>query len=278
VYKSYFQGSDREELARLLSWQLDTKCRAYLDDGIVKFRMNIRASGDMNTGLGTCVIACSLVHSYCTRVGLRYRLINNGDDCVAICERSDLAKFDDFHSFCRSAGYHMVIEPPVDRIEEIEFCQQHPVKTVRGWVMVRNFPVSIGKDFVSVLPLTTPERWAKWANDVGICGLALTSGVPVLQEVYASLARSGRGSFGAHPWISSSGMVRNSRGLEAKCLPITDEARISFCQAFGISPSAQEILEAEYRNRVFNFELGLQGYNITFTDTPTHTLTNPLFD
>jgi hypothetical protein len=143
--------------------------------------------------------------------------------------------------------------------------------------MVRNYPVSIGKDLVSVLPLTSEERWRKWANDVGLCGLALASGVPVLQSFYAALARSGRGTFGKHPWVSGSGMVRNSRGLDSKRTPITDEARVGFCQAFGITADHQRVLERLYDDHTFSFSPGLEGYNTEFTALPKHTLSRSHF-
>lgn len=246
IYKMFFTGDDRAELSRLLSWQLSSKCRAYLPDAVVKFTMDIRASGDMNTGLGTCVIACSLVHSYCHRVDLKYRLLNNGDDCVILVEREDLPKLDGFFDFCKRAGYWMEIEDPVDCIEEIVFCQTRPVLTGRGWTMVRDFPHSVAKDMVSLLPLTTETAWRKWANDVGNCGMAINSGVPVLWSVYCSLARAGQGTFGSHPWTRNSGFFRMARGLESTWTPITDEARLSFYRAFGVPPDQQEAIELHY--------------------------------
>jgi len=278
VYKTYFDGPERSELAMLLSWQLDTKCRAYLEDAIVKFNMNIRASGDMNTGLGTCLIACALTHSYCVRVGLAYRLINNGDDCVVVCERGDAWKLDGFHDFCASAGYFMEVETPVSRIEEIDFCQTHPVKTIHGYVMVRNYPTSIAKDFVTVLPLTTEVRWRQWAADIGACGLALNSGVPVLQAIYAALMRSGGGSFGDHPWMTGSGMVRNAKGLDPVEADVSDEARVSFYAAFGVTPPQQREIERKYATYTFNFRPGLVGYTTTIHDQPVHSISNVLLD
>jgi hypothetical protein len=246
IYKMFFAGEDRVELSRLLSWQLSSKCRAYLPDAVIKFTMNIRASGDMNTGLGTCVIACSLVHSYCDSVDLKYRLLNNGDDCVILVERDDLPKLDGFFDFCKKAGYWMVVEPPVDQLEQISFCQTHPVLTSRGWTMVRDFPHSVAKDMVSLLPLTTESAWRKWAHDVGNCGMAINSGVPVLWSVYSSLARAGRGTFGSHPWTRNSGFFRMARGLESSYSPISDEARLSFYRAFGVPPDTQVEIERHY--------------------------------
>lgn len=277
VYKLFFHGEQRDELSRLLSWQLRSKCRAYLDEAIVKFEMGIRASGDMNTGLGTCLIACALIHSYCVDAGLRYRLINNGDDCVILCEKQDLGLLGGFFDFCKTAGYHMVMETPVERIEEIDFCQTSPVLTTRGYVMVRQFPSSLGKDMVTLLPLTTDVLWEKWANDIGMCGKALNAGVPVLYAFYSALHRSGDGTFGSHPWLRGSGMVRNARGMSADPIPIDSSARISFYAAFGISPMQQVQLEQYYAGRRFTFRPGLEGYQTNcITNKPVHTFSNLL--
>jgi hypothetical protein len=267
VYKLCYDGHQRHELADLLSWQLKSKCRAYLPDGVVKFNTNIRCSGDMNTGLGTCVIACSLVNDFCVKYGLKYRLINNGDDCVLIIEKQQLGiVVDNLHGHMKKAGYWFVVEEPVYQMEKIDFCQARPVKTDRGWIMVRNFPTSLAKDCVSLLPLTTPEAWRKWASDVGRCGMALTAGVPVLYMWYSALTRSGGGSFGAHPWSSRTGASYLARGLATDDVVITDEARISFWEAFGWPPGYQRLVEDQLRLAKYDFRLDREGiqkhYNI----------------
>lgn len=252
IYLLFYRYADQREFRKLLSWQLRSRCRAYCPDGVVKFDMNIRASGDMNTGLGTCLIACALIHSYCTRVGLKYRLLNNGDDCVLICERRDVHMSSGLFDHCKSAGYWMEIEEPVFELEQVEFCQTHPVQTSTGWTMVRNFPHSIGKDMVSLLPLRDEKAWRKWSSDVGNCGMAINSGVPVLYELYACLARAGQGagSFGSHPWTRNSGFFRMAQGLDRRRTKISDEARLSFWRAFGVTPAVQELLEDQYRTTV----------------------------
>jgi hypothetical protein len=279
VYKLYYHGGELAEFAEMLSWQLDTQCRAYLEEATVKFRMGIRASGDMNTGLGTVLIAASLTHSYCVSRGLRYRLVNNGDDCVLIIEREDLGKLDSLHEFCADAGYYMVVESPVDRIEKIDFCQSSPVCTINGWTMVRSYPKSVAKDLVTLLPLDSADKWSKWANDIGCCGVALNSGVPVLQAFYSALKRSGDGTFGAHPWLSGTGMIRNARGLESVVAEITDEARVSFYEAFGVTPDLQRAIEDRYAKYTFNFQTGREGYNTDNIHTkPLHTLSRVHFE
>lgn len=244
VYRLFFSGCEKEELIEFLRWQQESECRGYLPEAVVKFAMRIRASGDMNTGLGTCLIACSIIYSYMnTKPVAHWRLVNNGDDCVLILESEDLRHADGLFRWCKMAGYYMVIEKPVYIFEAIEFCQCRPVQTVGGWRMVRTFPESLAKDMVSMLPLTTTKAWKKWAHDIGYCGLALNSGVPVLQEFYTRILRAGDGSWGDHPSLMRSGMVRQARGLESRSASVSEEARVSFWEAFGVSPKEQIAIE-----------------------------------
>jgi hypothetical protein len=283
VYKRAFFGEHKRELSKLLSWQLSSKCRAYTADGIAKFTSKIRCSGDMNTGLGTCLIACSLVNDFCIKFGIKYRLINNGDDCVLIVESSQCGTvMDNLHEHMKLAGYWFIVEPPVNRMENLEFCQSRPVKTARGWIMVRNFPTCLAKDSMSLLPLNTPDLWKKWANDIGRCGIALTAGVPVLYEWYKTLVRSGDGSFGSHPWLSRTGASYLAQGLSGDQVEITDEARISFWEAFGWSPHYQQLIENHIKQSKIDFSPGQEGinkhYSLLYNEHAIHFSSNQLYD
>jgi hypothetical protein len=262
IYLMFFEGGEKGELRRLLRMQLKAKCSAWTPEGVVKFFMQIRCSGDMNTGLGTCLIACCLVYCYCELMNLRFRLIDNGDDGVVILESCDLDKFDDFHDYCKELGYFMEMEEPVYQLEHISFCQSKPVLTVKGYVMVRQFPELIDKDCVSLLPLKDESSWRKWANDIGNCGSALCDGVPVLHAFYRSLRRAGVGSFGSHPWTSRTGMARLSERMTSVDSDITDAVRVSFWEAFGVDPDMQCRLEALYDATTHEFTPGPQGYRI----------------
>jgi len=279
IYERFFAGGDKKEISRLLRWQRNSVCRGYVPEGSVKFDFDIRASGDMNTGLGTCLIACSILYSFAKHVGLECRLIDNGDDFVVICERDDMAKLEGLHDFCKKLGYYMVMEEPVYELEEIEFCQTHPVWDGKGYRMVRNYPAAIGKDMLSLLPLNDERAWKKWANDVSQCGLALNSGIPVLQSFYGALGRSGSGTFGAHPWTRYSGAYLASRGMDDTQREVTQRSRYSFWLAFGVSPAEQEHIEEYYQSHDFDLSTGdLSGYALPFTEQPTHHYYQTHFD
>lgn len=270
VYKLFFAGVDLHELSRLLSWQLVNDNVAYFREAIVKFVTDIRCSGDMNTGLGTCLIACSIIYSFKTKVGVDLSLIDNGDDMAVILEADDLPKIEGLSDFCLGAGYVATMEPPAYIMEHIDFCQCRPVWDGEQYVMIRSYPTVLSKDVVSLLPLNTEDDWRKWCNDVGGCGIALNAGMPILQSFYAGLKRSGVGSFGDHPWANDMGIFRLSRGLEQETKPICDDTRVSFWEAFGVPPATQEIYEKYLDTREIGFSRDLKGYDINYLSRPTH--------
>ena len=125
----YTQVWPDKRLARVLKWQLVNAGVAVCEDGEVHFRMNgTRASGDLNTSLGNCIIMCAAIWAFCQEQQIDAELGNNGDDCVLIVERSDVDKvLNNVDGFFRRLGFRMTSEKPVDIFERIEFCQSHPV-------------------------------------------------------------------------------------------------------------------------------------------------------
>jgi hypothetical protein len=270
VYKEGFTGGDKADLAKLLRCQLHNFCAGYTEDGKVKYETEgVRCSGDMNTGLGNCLLACGIVWSYGHERKINIRLANNGDDCVVFMERRDLDRFmTGFFDYCKTLGFHMEMEKPVYRFEHIEFCQGHPVLTGHGYTMVRNFPTSISKDLISILPLNDQNTWMKWANDVGMCGQALTAGVPILYEFYTVMTRSGKGSFGKHS-VLDTGAARAARGMDKRRIDISPDTRVSFYDAFGVTPDMQVAIEAKYYEQTFAFGVTLPiECNIDFLNKP----------
>lgn len=269
-HKSYlkcYKGADRKELLRLLAWQIYNRGFGYCNDGKLKYNIDgCRMSGDMNTALGNCIIMCALIFSYCASIGLKpndFELVNNGDDCVVIMEEKHLAKFIyGLPEWFDAMGFTMEVEEPVYELEHIVFCQCQPVYDGTGYVMVRQFPLSIAKDCVSIKPLDSEMMFYKWANAIGGCGLALTSGIPIVQSFYLSLLKGSQDKVmrGARQNSSrrkrrleddpcfETGMFMLAVGMEAKSRSIVPESRLSFWMAFGITPDQQEAIEEYYQN------------------------------
>jgi len=247
IYKRFYPNN--KEFSHLLSLQLNNKLFYNAPDGKVKLDLEGgRMSGDMNTALGNCLLMSGMVYSYLSEQKIRkFRLANDGDDCVVFVERKDLKKLNNLQEWFLRLGFDMKREATVDIFEQIEFCQSQPIWTEDGWLMVRKVADSIPKDSISIKPLTTKGVFEKWMSAVGQGGLALTGGIPVLQEIYSCYTRAGKS---APPLVDptlESGMMRLARGMKRQYQTIHPETRLSFWRAFGITISMQIGLEEHFR-------------------------------
>jgi hypothetical protein len=239
-----------EQLAWLLSRQLNNVGKAYFCDGKLQFRMSgTRSSGDLNTSLGNCLIMCANAFVWAKRTGVRIALVDNGDDSVYILNRCDVGRWTTgFDDFFKSKGFRMKLEPVVDWFEGIEFCQAHPVKSSLGvWNMVRNPLTLISKASMCLTPCPNEASFRKWIMAVGVCEGSLNVGIPVVQSFASAYRRNGK--------RCSSKYVRNvyrgtTRGFHAtlncETVPIVGESRLSFYLAFGMLPAEQCALERMY--------------------------------
>jgi len=244
---------DKKILRRLLDCQLRNKGRAYIEDKKVKYEtIGVRGSGDLNTGLGNCLISCMLIWAYLNEKGIRGQLANNGDDCVVFMERKDLHNFSQgFGELFADAGFTMVVEEPVYELEKVDFCQASPVWDGEAWRMVRNARTSLSKDAVCLLQLESNESFATWLDAVGQCGIALAGDMPVVGAYYQGMIRNAnqlthRRNGVARYALEDSGMFRLAQGLHHKYKQPTDDARVSFYNAFGILPDVQLAMERYY--------------------------------
>lgn len=252
IYKRIFDNNP--ELAALLKVQLENEGVAYVDGHCLKYKANgTRASGDMNTALGNCVIMCSLVREYLRSIGVVGEFANNGDDCLIFLEKSDLYKIKGLSEWFLRYGFEMEVEEPVFEFEECVFCQTQPVLVDAAedkWVMVRQPTVAMAKDALS-LSVSTELGFRQWCYQVGVGGNALYGDMPIFCELYKAYQREGVASNVAHSAIiSDSGFMRMAkipriRGEYAGS--ISDDTRVSFFKAFGYPPSMQIAMEREIK-------------------------------
>lgn len=244
LYRRLFPGD--ELLSFLLDLQLQTTAIGYAQDGKVRFtKSGGRCSGDINTSLGNCFISSALLLQYCLEIGIPPVFINDGDDSVLFCEQSELHLLDGLSDWFVRYGYTMKIETPVTEIEHVEFCQCKPVKNNDGvYTMVRNIRKALEQDLVSNKVKTQDEALAHCAA-IRDAGLALNSGIPVMQAFYESLPTHAKKAS-----LPEYGFTHMVRGMEPKVLPITDESRVSFYKAFNITPGSQLILEDMFCRKI----------------------------
>jgi hypothetical protein len=267
VYNAIYSGN--LELSKLLRWQLQNKVTGYCKDGKLKYTTDgCRMSGDMNTALGNCLIMCALVHAYAKERGVLMSLANNGDDCVVILERKDESKFvDGLDDWFLEMGFNMKVEPTVDYLEGIEFCQTHPVRVSGQYIMVRNFPKAIAKDCLSLKDMSSVAVCKAWLDAVGQGGLSLTGGIPVYQEFYSSYIRAANGvvlpfrsnrqsSKRRHKNVEiEGGLAWLSKGMNRRYSRVDHETRYSFWLAFGTTPEQQLALEDFYKSTIFQYQI-----------------------
>lgn len=257
VYLAMFSGDSH--LQRLLSLQLNNKIRMSCTEGDVYVtHRGARMSGDFNTGVGNCMVACLVFWSVARLLGLRkFRFVNNGDDCGIFLERADLPLLEGLHEAYRGFGFYMVIEEPVTVLEQCSFCQTQPVWVDGHYRMVRDPRVVLEKDLLTTKPITSERVWRRLFGAIGECGLSLSSGIPVLQSFYRSMP------IGSRSDMEQCGMRWLSTGMESKILDITPETRDSFERAFGMPEHVQILLERFYDSVVHSYERP-RDYQYTF--------------
>lgn len=247
IYNAVFRS---KELRRLLRWQLDNHGVSRIDGYRVDYDVSgKRMSGDINTGMGNCLLMSSMVIAYCEHVGIEFRLANNGDDCVLFVEKVDLPKLKGIDAWMLEFGFTLTREEPVYVLEQVQFCQAQPVLCASGWRMVRDPRTAMSKDCVSLLGWDTPSSFQQWAHAIGSCGLSLTTGVPVWEAWYRRLVAVGRvASSGVEAQVWDSGLGYMARGVPT--CEISQQCRYSFYKAFGLLPDLQVELEAVYSDPV----------------------------
>jgi len=250
IYYRMFSG-DRK-LKRLLKSQVFNKGTAQCYNGYLKFEVNgKRFSGDMNTALGNCIIMCGLVYAYSVSRGVKTKLVNNGDDCVVFMEKRDEAQFKEgLSEWFWEMGFKMTIEESVYDINKIEFCQMRPIWNGECYTMVRNIKTALMKDSLCTLPIPNEKFFKKWLYAVGECGLAICSGIPIMQSFYNAYLRSGGNNGGnLH---NDNRMLCGTRflaaGLKSINRDIVARSRDEVFCAWGITPDEQVAMEEYFDN------------------------------
>lgn len=253
VYLAFFPPSYQPELQWLLSMQLFNSGVVNCEDGRINYSVaGCRASGDMNTAMGNVLIMCAAVYSFVHELGIKARLINNGDDCCIIVEQSDLSLVSArIGEFFTRLGFIIEVEGVARELEHICFCQTHPVYDGNRYVMVRDPTLAISKD-VTLLRKWSIKEHAVYLRELGIAGSAAYGNMPVWSSFYGCLSRAvcaGPITEGLRKHVSApirdSGLGRLSTGVDNRG-ETTWQARASFAMAFGLLPATQLALERYY--------------------------------
>lgn len=259
IYTELYGGNDRENLRRVIDRQLINAHTFISNDGFKIFTKvkGGRCSGDMNTSLGNCTIMCTLIKHLAETLRINVRLANNGDDCVLITDRqNERLVMQRLPQYFLDYGFTIKVEKPVYVFEHIEFCQTHPVFVAGKPRMVRNPFSAIVKDMMMLH--NDSSTYPTWLTTVGHGGLALCSGVPIMQEFYSSLIRLSARTNVHHAKFMDTGLARLSEGMEERYSDVDVMTRYSFYLAFGVNIGMQHYYEDRWRG----FVLGSPGQGI----------------
>lgn len=179
----------------------------------------------------------------------QYTVLLNGDDCLPMMSKHLVEGFKvDFVEFANLSGFDMRIEDICYNVSTISWCQQNPIRTAHGIRMVRNpskvmSSVSCGYKYDMHKDLISAR-----VHTLGVGEASLNVGVPVLYAFAQRMIQLGKRY--DENLIYGTGTLYRTR-LERRtnlCHIITDEARLDFYHAFGISPEHQVSLENNMNN------------------------------
>jgi hypothetical protein len=241
IYNRCFNNDT--ELKKLLRWQIYNRGYVNCVDGRIKYQTNgCRMSGDMNTGLGNCLIMCALVWSF-FKDKCDIELANNGDDCVVFMERTNIHYMSGLPLWFTEMGFTMKVEKPVTIFEEVEFCQTRPVFDGVKWRMTRDPRICTDKDLICIKSVQTEHEWKNRCQAIADGGRAAYGDLPVYWAFYQALNVGGKA---VKTERLQCGFDFLAHGLKHRFAKPTQESRLSFFLAFGITPDEQEAIEEFY--------------------------------
>lgn len=259
-----------KEFATLLKAQLLN--RGFSKDGVKYVANGRRMSGEMNTALGNCAIMIMMVLTVMLPLRIPFEIMDDGDDCLIIYESPTHSLVVGAIASMTEFGLKVKLENIADSLENVKFCQSQPVLTAKGWKFCRNPFRVMSNSMVGLkwLTLNTRSR-QKHLNGIAECELVLNKGVPVLHAFAAALRRNA--NISTYTVDHESGeYLKYMRELKAfakvdEVVPITEEARLSFSRAFGVTPEQQ--VEYELRLDAWQFPIIGDTLEVEYMDART---------
>jgi hypothetical protein len=206
--------------------------------------------------------------------GKKYDILDDGDDCLLIVEQELLPWCEEnLYAEFLSFGMEIKLENISTTIEGVEWCQSHPIEYAPGkYKFVRDPVKGLSSGLGGVKYVDSERVRRKLVNTIGMAEMVLNLGIPVMQSYAMALTRNASNTAPGwrvlrqrsskqrhrmqqdHVTLTASDPMyfrvhqelraMNMRQLERlDPQPITDEARISFHRAFGIT--VEEQLEME---------------------------------
>jgi len=228
-----------------------------------------RMSGDMDTALGAAFLMIGLLGCYFEHFpAVHWDMLDDGDDILLIMEQEDhLFHVDRLAPHFLQLGMQIKVDKVAFALEEVVWCQATPVQVGDGFRFVRNPSKVLSGALVGPKwkQINTERGRRALANTIGLGEAYLNKGIPVLQSFAQAIIRNaatkrqvklGHNDSLTYKVRHEIGKSRLDKMPECPPEPVTDETRLSFALAFGISISEQ-----------LEYEQFLDKWNINFTTT-----------
>jgi len=261
AHRVYLSCCDDPTFREILQCQFNTTC--FTTSGM-KYKVKARRmSGDMDTAIGNILIMLGMVFAVC-RVELKIPkcdCLDDGDDCLILLESEDAPLFmNSAPKLFLHMGMEVKLDAPVSSLFSVVFCQSSIVEFSPGkYKFVRDYKSVISKSFCGVRHWDNEVYRRRVINAIGSCELVINLGVPVLQSFASCLLRN-TGSSDTR-YASDGLRQRAARDLkhlgiknisDVRPVEITEVARHSFAEAFGLSPTDQIRLERAFDDWTFS--------------------------
>jgi hypothetical protein len=250
-------------LSQLCSWMITNRvCSSkgvkYIADGGLM-------SGDMDTSLRGCLLMLSMLASYFDERPETWDCLDDGDDILLILEREDASGIvADLPRHFLDLGHEIVADVEAYEMEEVVWCQATPVRVNEEWKFVRNPAKVLSGALVGPrwLQMRSERSKRALANTIGLGEAYLNRGVPVLQAFAAAIVRNAnttrqvkldRNESLAYKVRHELGKTTMKAMPSLDLWPITDDTRLSFSKAFGISITEQLAYEKYLDEWEFGF-------------------------
>jgi len=256
-HSMYLRCCNDPLFAELLEAQIRNVCKTA--NGYKYVAYGRRMSGDMNTALGNCVLMIAMCRAYIRKLGIVAEIFDDGDDVLLITERKHLKRIlatakDEFLSY----GQEVKVENISFHLEDVEWCQGHPVAGPAGYQMVADWRKILSQSSSGIRYWHEDKTRYDMGFSVGQCLMALYPGIPIIGKYAEVLCRAGklnRDIFEVD-WIHK---VR-AGGLDGKLGSLQYQepsalTRASFSRAFGIDEIDQIHIEQDLEH--FSIGAGL---------------------
>lgn len=239
--------------SRLLSLMLKDQLRnkGTTQNGIKYKCKGTRASGESTTSTANSFMNYAMLATWVKAAGItKFRIHVNGDDSVVIIESVDNGKLLPL-SYFNNFNMETEMDRAVMDFRQISYCQSSPVRVLVDdklmWYMVKTPERAIAR--LSYCDSKFSSCLERYRLGIGLCELAVNSGVPMLQSFSLKLINDGKK---AKPLGSVDKMPARTSGNDSSVRNIPLETRLDFEKAFNITVEQQVDFERFHAGEIIS--------------------------